>query len=364
MVQSLIDGESPQERYERVFTVKRMANEHPSAVEILKDLGSSMSIAEYYKHELEKRHARFDKEKFWPYLSQEEQKLIEHYQHYMENVKVHQDKIMRTVSLQPNMQPAEADEETKSITPDGGGHAGCGHNHGMPGMARNQRLDSTATSASSQDPAASMSSKDAPNVTPTSGMYTQTQVPPQVVSYKEMCTTGEMDDNLALERMRKLVFEVKKSPKYGADIMRGFEKRNKELATGNDRKKPLFAEDARCLINISSLFYDNLYKEEIKGHSMKHAYFVLAFQNYVNGLTFKKDAAENVILKEASALKVIKTLFEGQTRKIGANNFLRHIYTSKFSKIRIPEYQEMIIREILRAINTQRQQRGGQPADL
>jgi len=63
-------------------------------------------------------------------------------------------------------------------------------------------------------------------ITATSAMYTKTGIPPQVVSYKEMYTTGVMEDNLALERLRKLVFEVKKSPKYGADILRGFEKRN------------------------------------------------------------------------------------------------------------------------------------------
>ena len=172
------------------------------------------------------------------------------------------------------------------------------------------------------------------------------QIPPEVVSYKEMCTTGVIEDNLCLERMRKFVFEVKKSPKNGAEIMRGFQRRN----NGIRREQNLNPDDARCLINLSSLFYDNLYKEEIKGHSMKHAYFVLAFQNYVNGLSFQKDKANNVIVSNVAALKVIKTLFEGQTRKIGANNFLRHIYTSKFSKIRIPEYQEKIIREILKTI--------------
>ena len=95
-------------------------------------------------------------------------------------------------------------------------------------------------------------------------------------------------------------------------------------------------EDSRCLLNMSSLFYDNLYKEEIKGQPLKSAYFVLAFQNFVNGLTFKTDCAENVIVSSTAATKVIKVLFEGQTRKIGANNFLRHIYIGKFSKIFIP----------------------------
>jgi len=55
------------------------------------------------------------------------------------------------------------------------------------------------------------------------------------------------------------------------------------------------------------------------------------------------------------ALKVIKVLFEGQTRKIGANNFLRHIYTGKFSKIFIPQLQEVIIRQILNNIHAKRQ---------
>ena len=48
-----------------------------------------MSVAETYKRELEKRHERFEKEKDWPYMSMEEQKLIKHYQDYMEKVKVH-----------------------------------------------------------------------------------------------------------------------------------------------------------------------------------------------------------------------------------------------------------------------------------
>jgi len=159
--------------------------------------------------------------------------------------------------------------------------------------------------------------------------------------------TNKVEDHAALERVRKLVFEVKKSPKYGADIMRGFVTRN----ASNYRNQPLSPDDSRCLINLSSLFYDNLYKEEIKGQPLKSAYFVLAFQNFVSGLTFKVDMAENVILANHTALKVIKVLIEGQTRKIGANNFLRHIYTTKFSKIFIPEYQENIIREILNGIN-------------
>ena len=146
-----------------------------------------------------------------------------------------------------------------------------------------------------------------PLTTATSAIYTGVHVIPEVVSYKEMCTTGKLEDNQSLERMRKFVFEVKKSPKNGAEIMRGFEKRN----NGLQRNQLLKPDDARCLLNLSSLFYDNLYKEEIKGHSMKHAYFVLAFQNYVNGLSFRKDQANNVIVNNAAALKVIKTLFEG-----------------------------------------------------
>jgi transcriptional regulator of met regulon len=75
----------------------------------------------------------------------------------------------------------------------------------------------------------------------------------------------------------------------------------------------------------------------------------------VNGLSFKKDAADNIIVASIPALKVIKILFEGQTRKIGANNFLRHIYTSKFSKILIPQLQEVIIRRVLNDINAKKQ---------
>ena len=76
---------------------------------------------------------------------------------------------------------------------------------------------------------------------------------------------------------------------------------------------------------------------------------MLAFQNFVNGLTFKIDAADNVVVQNPPALKVVKVLFEGQTRKIGANNFLRHIYTQRFSKIFIPQLQELIMRQILKS---------------
>ena len=41
-------------------------------------------------------------------------------------------------------------------------------------------------------------------------MYTQVHIVPEVVSYKEMCTTGTLEDNTKLERMRKFVFDVKK----------------------------------------------------------------------------------------------------------------------------------------------------------
>ena len=59
--------------------------------------------------------------------------------------------------------------------------------------------------------------------------------------------------------------------------MRGFVTRKMELA------------DSRCLMNLSNLFYDNLYQEEIKGSPLKQSYFLLAFQNFVNGLKFTKD---------------------------------------------------------------------------
>lgn len=94
-----------------------------------------------------------------------------------------------------------------------------------------------------------------------------------------------------LERVRKLVFEIKKSPKYGADIMRGFVKRdlkrNAEFVMRNaplPRTSGLDRDDSSCIMNLSNLFYDNLYHEEIKGSPLKQSYFLLAFQNFVNSL--------------------------------------------------------------------------------
>lgn len=163
---------------------------------------------------------------------------------------------------------------------------------------------------------------------------------PRVYSYRELSETHTDEDSARLERVRKLIFEIKKSPKYGGDIMRGFQSRYENMR----RSEQLEQTDSRCLVNLSNLFYDNLYLEEIKGSPLQQSYFVLAFQHFVNGLTFKKDEAGNVITQSISASKIIKILFEGQTRKIGANNFLRHIYTSKFQKIFIPQLQELIIR--------------------
>lgn len=107
---------------------------------------------------------------------------------------------------------------------------------------------------------------------------------PKVYSYKELSATHTQEDAVRLERVRKLIFEIKKSPKYGGDIMRGFVTRKMELA------------DSRCLMNLSNLFYDNLYQEEIKGSPFKQSYFLLAFQNFVNGLKFTKDKANNVVV--------------------------------------------------------------------
>lgn len=116
--------------------------------------------------------------------------------------------------------------------------------------------------------------------------------------------------------------------------MRGFVNRVKLTA---DNKAVLDQEDSRCLMDLSNLFYDNLYLEENKVSPQRQCYFVLAFRNFVSQLSFKKDMAGNVIVSSKQALAVTKVLFEGQTRKIAAVNFLRHIYTSKFSKIFIPQ---------------------------
>ena len=166
---------------------------------------------------------------------------------------------------------------------------------------------------------------------------------PHVASYKELSDLHTVEDMARLERVRKLIFEIKKNPKYGADIMRGFVSRNSKIP----RTGQLDGADSCCIMNLSHLFYDNLYLEEIKGSPLKSSCFLLAFKNFVQSLQFKRDQADNIIVSDNAANKVIKVLFEGQTRKISANNFLRHIYTSNFSKIFIPVLQEKIIVQIL-----------------
>lgn len=86
-----------------------------------------------------------------------------------------------------------------------------------------------------------------------------------MASYHELSNSHTKEDLARIERVRKLVFEIKKSPTYGGDIMRGFVTRKMELA------------ETRCLMNLSNLFYDNLYQEEIKDSPLKQSYFLLAF---------------------------------------------------------------------------------------
>ena len=64
----------------------------------------------------------------------------------------------------------------------------------------------------------------------------------------------------------------------------------------NDNKRVLDITDSRCLINMSNLFYDNLYMEEIQGSPLKQPYFVLAFKKFVERISFEKDAVGNVVV--------------------------------------------------------------------
>ena len=93
------------------------------------------------------------------------------------------------------------------------------------------------------------------------------------------------------------------------------------------------SEDSMCLLNLSNLFYDNLYLEEKNQGQppFKQAYFLLAFRHFVDRLEFVENEAGNLRISEPRALKVVKLLFEGQTRKIGAINFLRLVFTKNFA---------------------------------
>ena len=179
----------------------------------------------------------------------------------MENVKQQQDKIMRTASYKPTYREIE-----------------------------NPDADSTPGDVSAQNSAAANAIIVGRNRRVTEqNLVGQTIYTvysnPQVVSYKELSETHTTEDTARLERVRKLIFEIKKSPKYGADIMRGFISRNSKIG----RNQQLEAADSRCLMNLSNLFYDNLYQEEIKGSPLKQSYFVLAFENFVKELKFKRD---------------------------------------------------------------------------
>ena len=169
----------------------------------------------------------------------------------MENVKQQQDKIMKTASYRPVVREAvdsahSAAHEATPSSAEGGESAVVAHN--------------TAFLSKKRVGEHSMSMQ-------------HVHANPQVVSYKELIERGAEEEMKDLEKVRKIVFEIKKNAKLGGEIMRGFVHRNANIG----RNCPLEAEDSRCLINLSNLFYDNLYKEEIKSSPLKQSYFVLAF---------------------------------------------------------------------------------------
>lgn len=86
---------------------------------------------------------------------------------------------------------------------------------------------------------------------------------------------------------------------------------------------------SKFTINLTNLFYDDLYVEDRTCLS-DESQFVSAFHQYAKTLQFKRNAAGNVVIKMPGADKVVKILFEGLSRKISAVNFLRNTYTSTF----------------------------------
>ena len=169
-------------------------------------------------------------------------------------------------------------------------------------------------------------------------------------SYKELIQQPSDEDRKLLEKAKSMIFHIKKHPEIGGQIMRSFVERNQNVVP----MSPIKVEDSKFLLNFSNLFYDNLYLEE-KNALHKQSYFIEAFQNFVQSIQFKTNAIGNVVMTQAAANKVVKILFEGQTRKISANNFLRFIFYSNFTKIFISQIQESIIRNILANLKRTRQ---------
>jgi hypothetical protein len=134
---------------------------------------------------------------------------------------------------------------------------------------------------------------------------------------------------------------VKKDPHVGADVMRSIVKKNEGVGLRDD----LPVEDTKFLLNFSSLFYDNIYLDESKQMG-KNSYFIEAFYLFAQTLTFKEDSAGNVVFSSPAMTKVVKVLFEGQTRKSSSINFLRFIFSVSFPDLSIEQIQESIIRTI------------------
>ena len=154
-----------------------------------------------------------------------------------------------------------------------------------------------------------------------------------------MGTYLDVEDKTYFQQLSEDIFKIRQSPLLGSQVIRYFVDRNTELAY----IQSLPETDSKFLLNFSNLFYGDLYLEDKMALSPNED-FLRAFIHYMAKEKFKADQFNRVVFANSHALKVAKIIFEGYTRKLPANNFLRHIYESNFAKVYISQIQEQIIR--------------------
>lgn len=124
------------------------------------------------------------------------------------------------------------------------------------------------------------------------------------------------------------MFDLKRNASQGVQVLEYIRLRNK----GVDVFSQIDLEDSKFVINLSSLFYTNLYLEE-KEALQQSSVFIHTFNKWSETFEFKIDSSDNIVFADVVQFKIIKLLFEGQTRKMSSINFLRSIYCESFSKI-------------------------------
>ena len=292
-------------------------SETRDSYQLLQDFRKTQMAADFYKQRLHQNISQIHDSSKHPNLLHEEKLLLNEYQDYMEGIRLQQDKILRTVSYPLSIKDVSAQRIEERPN----------DNQNIDIIARNRKTDDTT---------------DCEETT-----YTL-RLQPKLYSFRFLCQTDKPEDIENVEVLRDMIFKIRENPDHGAHILRYFVDYSYAHLKGDELQR-IQELHTKFIMNFSNLFYGDLYLEDKNSLSKKNI-FILTFQQFMKKELFQKDKAGNVVIVNKTTMNVIKVLFEGQSRKMSANNFLRHIYTPNFSKIFISQIQESIIKMILHKI--------------